>query len=244
MSWSKKNIAGNLVDILTPGSNTDRLTFFKYSWRDLEDIAQNASTNAKVQTVTLRINPKEIKFDQPKITNKVQTNSPNRWIVFDWGLDLKTITVHGNTGNLLPSTITKGYNAIANIADSITSLAHVNEVSKRGIMGTSSDAQQIVNELMFRSMGYYELLRLSPKFRAFEKLQKLYETFDADRDVLTMTISDLIYRVFFAAFSFAQEANTPWNWKYEFTVQVLADLTDPIQRGDQEYPTTTNITLL
>ena len=106
-----------------------------------------------------------------------------------------------------------------------------------GKLNTSSDEMgAIAQKIMLDSMSYFELLSMSPKYKTFMKLRQLYETFDADLDVLTLEMGDAVYRGYFLDFSFTHTAANPWNWKYTIGFIALANLAENIRRGDEDFP--------
>lgn len=70
------------------------------SFQDVLDFTTAIRSNVK-QRVRSYVNPNEMNFSQPRITQKVQTASPTRFVVQDWGPDLLTISITTKTGNLL-----------------------------------------------------------------------------------------------------------------------------------------------
>ena len=66
--------------------------------------------------------------------------------------------------------------------------------------------------------------------------KQLYETFDADQDVLTLETGNDIYRGYFLDFSFTQTAMNPWNWKYTIMFVSLVNLAEYVRRGDDKFP--------
>ena len=73
------------------------------------------------------------------------------------------------------------------------------------------------------------------------KLRKLYQTFDADFDVLTLDIGDEVHRGYFMDFSFSVTADNPWNWKYSINFISLVNLNDPTPRGSEEFHATSMV---
>lgn len=212
------DIARSAFDLLTPESQTDRLTFKRYDGATItKNLSEGNSDVPPEEIITLKVNPYSIDRKKAKITQKVQTNAPGRFIVFDWGTDLESMTINGNTGNLLPD-----------IAQNGTAL-----ISSMGIDG----ANEAVGRVLYGKLSYFELLAMSPKYQTFKKLENLFKIFDADRDILILELGEEILRIFFTDFSFSVTAENPWNWKYSISVINLANLTDKERREDVKVPT-------
>lgn len=232
------NIAKRAASTLLDGGQTSRLTFRKFDGTALATAAEKGTDvpNSAITTVVLNINPEEIRYSEPKITQKIQTAAPGRFIVFDWGTDLLSMTIAGNTGNLLPGIIQDGFNPIKGITDQIAE--KIKPGSTSGVSEVFGAITPYAQNIMMKGMTYNELLELSPKYRTFTRLRQMYQTFDADYDVLTLEAGDVVYRGYFMDFEFTQNANTPWNWKYTINFISLTNLSDSIRRGDDTFNTT------
>ena len=229
------NIAKAAFDVLTPDGQTERLIFRRWKGSTITRALENGTTvnKSQVETVTLKINPETISYMEPKITQKVQTSSPGRFIVFDWGTDLLQISISGNTGNLIPGIVQSGFNPLKELVDDVGSIiapsTPTTPISK-AFGGITPYAQNA----LIGNLTYHELLEMSPKYRVFQSLRNMYQLFDADRDVLTLEMGSNVYRGYFMDFSFTQEANSPWNWKYNVTFISLLDISKALNRNDQE----------
>jgi len=256
---AQKNPAKIVFDVLSPEGQTERLTFRKYAGSKLAQAAEGGSPPNPDVIVVLKVNPESISYAKPKITQKVQTASPNRFVIFDWGTDLTVMSISGNTGNLLPDIIQGGFNplqptfddlaakiapgkqagGVSNIISGVTA-AHVAPV-ETGILAaaggsvTPGAVKALAQQVLMGKLSYFELIGMSPKYKTFMRLQELYENFDADQDVLTLELGESIFRGYFLDFSFTQEANSPWNWKYSIVFSALQDLTKFSRRGDDTF---------
>jgi len=256
-----KNPAKAVFDTLTPDGQTERLTFRRFKGAELSAAVEGGSTPKPAEVVVLKINPESISYAKPKITQKIQTASPNRFVVFDWGTDLTVMTISGNTGHLLPDVIQNGFNPlnplfedIANtlapgketggVQNAVVGASAAAAVGLPAELGAAASASGILNtgavksiaqQIMLGKLSYFELIGMSPKYKTFMRLQTLYESFDADQDVLTLEIGESVLRGYFLDFSFEQTADNPWNWKYTITFSSLQDLTKFSRRGDEEY---------
>jgi hypothetical protein len=232
------DIAKAAFDVLTPEGKTERLTFRKFKGSALAKAAETFSpvSPRDVETIVLKVNPEEQGYAEPKITQKIQTSAPGRFIVFDWGTDLLQITISGNTGNLIPGIIQSGFDPLKGMVEDIADIiapSGSKDIARRNEFfgGVTPYAQNV----LLRSLNYHELLEMSPKFRIFNSLRRLYRTFDADRDVLTLEVGNEVHRGYFLDFSFTQTAISPWNWKYSMVFVSLKDLSEAIRKDDEDY---------
>jgi hypothetical protein len=252
------NQVGDFLDnALAPGSNPERITFRRFPGDAIKEAAEDNREipTDSIDTVTLRVNPEAVSFSKRKVIQKVQTSAPGRFIVFDWGSELTVMGIEGNTGNLLPDAITKGTNPLAetllgaaneaarlgsNIIPGISAVDAKNSVaSVGGAMSRGFALNQIegaMQDVLIANSTYFELLELSPKFKTFKRLEKMFDLTDVDRDVLTLEFgSSNVYRGFFEDFSFSIEATMPWNWKYNIAFVILNDLNATTTRWDSQY---------
>lgn len=236
------NIVKGTVDLLTPDSqSTERLAFRKFNGEALARAADDGGDVPKkdIITIILKVNPEEVGYTEPKITQKVQTSAPGRFVVFDWGTDLLSLTINGNTGNMLPGIIKSGFDPMTGFVRDVVQKIDPYQASQAyaGKLNPYSDEMgAIAQKIMLDSMSYFELLSMSPKYQTFMKLRQLYETFDADMDVLTLEMGDAVYRGYFLDFSFTHTAANPWNWKYTIGFVALANLAENVRRGDENFP--------
>lgn len=235
---------GNVVErMLIPDGNSERMIFRRFPGYVLKKAAkgQTSIDTSKVDTVILNINPAQIAFSKRKVIQKVQTSAPGRFIVFDWGSELTVMSMSGNTGNLLPDSVTNGVNPLggmlSDLAGIVPSDTFDNDTVKALTQSGAADkTAAVVQNSLMSNLGYFELIEMSPKFKTFKKLEKMYDIADADNDVLTLEVgSDDVYRGFFEDFSFEVTAESPWNWKYSITFIILADLNATITRWDEQY---------
>jgi hypothetical protein len=82
---------------------------------------------------------------------------------------------------------------------------------------------------------------MSKKYRTFKKLQKLFDMFDADKDVVTLEMGEIVYRGYFTEFRFSVSKDSPWNWSYSMGFVVLNDLSEKTKRNDDVYPDSDDI---
>lgn len=209
------SLSDKLIDALVPDNQIEYLKFTRISGSFFRGVLAGTSTEAdatssEIMSVKLKVNPQTITYKQAKIISKVQTSSPGRFTVFDWGNELLQITIAGCTGNLLPSDL----------------------VSKTVLQ---SDLGVVAQDIMIGSMTYYEILALSPKYRTFMKLQNLYKLSDADKDIITLETGETVHRGYFLDFGFEQTAENPWNWKYTITFTSLNDLSSFFNRSDVNF---------
>ena len=220
---SSKQWAAAAENLLMEGETTEKLVFRKFSGEALLKVAtgQKDGLDSKdVTTVTLVINPQELSYSSQKIINKVPTNAPGRFVVYDWGLDLTILSITGVTGNLLPDFMTKGIGIAA---------------PGFGVgVGLNNAVTGALSKLVTSQLSYFDTLKMSKKYRTFIKLQDMYTQSDADSDVITLEIGDTIYRGYFSEFKFSISQASPWNWTYTVSFTILKNLSELNSKSDKK----------
>jgi len=239
-------VSNNLLD----EGQTERLVFRKFRGDKLLEsaITGDPIKSQYVDTVMLSINPQEISYTSQKIINKVPANAPGRFVVFDWGNDLTLLNIVGVTGNLLPDVASGKIDPLSPVRGVLDTIAagssafghpEKNTTTTRG--NTLTAVSTFTKDLVTSQMSYFDILKMSKKYRTFQRLQKLYDMFDADKDVVTLEMGDTVYRGYFTEFRFSVTKDSPWNWSYTVGFVILNDLTDKTRRNDDMYPTDDNI---
>jgi hypothetical protein len=238
---------GNFIAGVGEEGITENLVFKRYKRQDII-AALDSTGDSPVEpevNVTLRVNPEEIRYAKPKITQKVQTSAPGRFVIFDWGTDLMLITIQGNTGILIPDMIvnSSGPDPVSRIANSVAKSFDLDPRSfNTGFNDFMSGSKKIgafIGQQMMQKLPYSELVQMSPNYRSFVRLQGVYDTFDADYHVLTLEYGENVYRGFFSDFSFAINAANPWNYKYSISFVVIHDITALETRQQDEFTQST-----
>ena len=231
------------VDFLTPDAQAEKLIFRRYPGELLHQAVTYGSPIdiKKIDKIILKINPQNIGFTKSKVIQKVQTSAPDRFIVFDWGHELTIVNIEGVTGNLLPDSITKGVlDPVSSALERVTgAVGEQNSLSGnqgwQNLQKGGSQLNSIFNDVAFGTMTYTELLELSPKYKTFRKLEKIYDDSDADDDIITLELGNTIYRGFFEQFNFSISADSPWNWTYNIVFVILANLTEKVNKLDPKH---------
>jgi len=162
--------------------------------------------------------------------------------VFDWGHELTVLGIDGVTGNLLPDSLTKGvFDPVADATMDVLSWSPGTQADVRGsagwkaIKGVGNAVNTQFNDLMLGTLKYSELLDLSPKYKTFRRLESIYDQSDADNDIITLELSETIYRGFFEDFNFSVTADNPWNWSYSLTYVILENISESISKHDAQF---------
>lgn len=234
--------ASVIMDDILPSINEERITFRKFDGEALSDAAENGTDipSSAVETIILQVNPTELSWASAKITSKVPSNSPGRFIIFNWGNDLDVLNISGTTGNMHPSialsTSAPGLDTISKIADVANMESQVepaltlhNEIAHAG--------EVIQQKVISKTLKYFDMLNLSPKYRAFKKLHDMYRRSDPEADVITLEMGDQVLRGYFSEFRFRVSASNTWEWKYDITYVVLQDLSVFDPKKDGSFPT-------
>jgi hypothetical protein len=237
------NFIQNLSEALLPSPSAEKLIFRRFQGSKIADAVMYKTpiNEGDIETVALRVNPQNVAFSKRKVIQKVQTSAPGRFVVFDWGSELTILNITGNTGLLLSSAITEEGIPFANTLDDVVAAAGATEKYQQAI-GSAVDSiggqfiTPIKQNLLLSTSTYYETLKMSPKYNTFKKLETMFDLQDADSDIITLEFGDMaIYRGFFEEFSFEMSAESPWNWTYNITYIILADLTEKIRRWDKQF---------
>jgi hypothetical protein len=233
------NLVGAARTLFIPDGESEKFTFKKFDGRLLKQYAVTGKNypDSKIERVTLKINPSEVGHAQPRLTQKVQTNFPGRFIIFDWGVDLQVMTIHGNTGNLLPDIVQNGLDPSRPIVDFINAKI----APAQGLNQAANKVLSFGSEALLANSSYFDILSMSQKYRTFTKLQQLYLKFDADTDICTLEFGEFVYRIFFVNFNFTQTAESPWNWGYDIEVNILVPLHEFNRKGDESFNYNDNV---
>ena len=235
MGLSGINVAKKIVGALTPDEQVERLRFNRFAGEKIESAIESGSP-VEAQTVVLKVNPTNIQFTKRKIIQKVQTNAPSRFVVFDWGHELTVLQIAGVTGNLLPETLSSS--GLEPVSDALLQAASWSSdpanTGAAGAVKSINEASRNINafkDILNGGLTYSEILDMSPKYRRFTDLEKLYNDSDADNDIITVEVGRNIYRGYFEEFDFSISADSPWNWNYSIVFVILVNLTDIIAGG-------------
>jgi len=188
------------------------LIFKLFKREELRSALRDSRPPKASTTIRLPINPHTLGFQQARLVERQRVERSGRFIILDWGPDLLTLDAEGQTGNLL--TLTSGVIPRA-LLQSKVELATGTPVK---------DLSQVSSLELIRKLPYFDVLALNDRWNAFQRLQQLYRSFDADLHILALEYGPFYYRGYFENFSFSQTAESPWNWQYSFTFIVLLDL--------------------
>lgn len=218
----------------------EKLTFRRYPGSVVKQAAREGTAidNSKVTVVSLKVNPESLSYSKRKVVQKVQTNAPGRFIVFDWGSELTVLSINGNTGNLLPDSIVKGsLGGLNQLVQNVASIIDPSSSNESAKLGSNTAGGNAMQRAILGKFSYTDVLDMSPKYRTFKKLEKMFDVIDTDQDILTLDVGDVVYRGFFEEFTFEVTADSPWNWKYTIVFTILSDLSAMLRRWDETYNT-------
>lgn len=183
---------------------------------NLETVTQVASIGSPL---VLMVNPKEIRWEKPRIVEKTTTQKPGRFIYADWGLDVPKLEISGQTGNLLPdeTDLSQKNQLLKAIRQQIYG-STAGSVEATG--GTPDLDKMTVGELI-EYIPYSQILALSPKYKNFKDIENMYSKFDANRQVMILIIGQEYHRGIVTNFGFTQSTESPWNWNYTITFEII-----------------------
>jgi len=205
--------------------------FSKYAV--LSFLRSEIETIDPIRSVRLYVNPTQIQFNQPRIVQKVQTQTYQRFVIQDWGTDLLTLAITGQTGKLLP--VQRGKTILETLQDikaekegapdDKEGAANPPEGNRLGRLLYRAPRQADTPYSVMESLKYSDIIGQSDAFTAFQSLFFLYKDFNATTEVMKLTYGPRMYRGYFSDFSYTQDATKPWNWQYTASFVVLSELT-------------------
>lgn len=176
------------------------------------------ATQVKGSPVVLLVNPKEIRWEKPRIVEKTTTQKPGRFIYADWGLDVPKLEISGQTGNLLPDETDKSQKD--QVVKAVLSLT--TEVTGGPTAGGyAATLEKMPMGELIEYLPYSQILALSPKYNKFKDLESLYSMLDANRQIMILIIGQEYHRGIITNFSFTQSVDSPWNWNYSITFEII-----------------------
>jgi len=231
------------LNSLSPDSTiVDRIKFKRYEGEQIVRAIENNNQEIKPkEAVNLIVNPQMMRRTKQRIIEKVQTNAPDSFVVFDWGTDLEVFDISGDTGNLLPDVIKSGFNPLKmfyNAGNNKNVIDPLNAITGKTFqtgLGDSLNGVAGFGRAFFNNLSYFDIIEMSRKYRQFKKLEQMFNLFDADRDILTMEFGPYVFRGYFMNFGFTIDANDAWHWKYDIQFIALSNLTEKIRRSDQDF---------
>jgi len=105
-------------------------------------------------SVFLPINPKSISFRKDRVVSEIQTNSPGRYVVLDWGISMISIVVNATTGRLLP------FSDVLRIAVGAPGTDEYNRTEEEFSAGNVLTLANILSRGNFQNMTYEDIVSL------------------------------------------------------------------------------------
>ena len=103
-----------------------------------------------VRQTFLPLNPITSVTDEPRINSMVQTNSPGRFILLDWGTGMHTMTIQAQTGKLLSELLRVKPGDIPTIVWQVVG-NDINNFSYEKLISIPRDPNYIINEKIVQS---------------------------------------------------------------------------------------------
>jgi len=82
--------------------------------------------------------------------------------------------------------------------------------------------ENFLSQSVFANTSHTDVLKLSPKYQLFKKLQKFYENSRASSNLIQVVYRHYIFDGYFESFGFTDSAKDPWNWKYSINFTILS----------------------
>jgi hypothetical protein len=186
------------------------------------------ATQVKGSPVVLLVNPKEIRWEKPRIVEKTTTQKPGRFIYADWGLDVPKLEISGQTGNLLLDDTDKNQKdqlvrAVMLQIGAVTARIPTGQTEGSSMVsgGLSSTLEKMPVGELIEYLPYSQILALSPKYNKFKDLESLYSMLDANQQIMVLIIGQEYHRGIITNFGFTQSVDSPWNWNYSITFEII-----------------------
>ncbi len=197
-----------------------------------------AENKALVYRTFLPLNPYSVTFSKPRSVSFQQTAAPRRFIILDWGMDMLTMTIRGQTGRILP--IQSPIQDIQDIQDLINQYnlnyeqlislplsppsSSLNSFVSGVLFGRNEE--QIITDLGENLKGNTINFAEYSKFRylMFKLLEFIYQKFDANTQMMRINWMRKQYWGIITDFSHTIETGSLWNIKYEFTYKYLPEI--------------------
>lgn len=203
-------------------SLVERLRFKLYMVDEVLNNGGLIEQTPYLERIDLNVNPKEIRWEKPRIVEKTYTQRPGRFIYSDWGLDVPKLEISGQTGNLLPDDM--DLNQKKRLIDMVKSAIGAQEAfAGPGVYvpPAGADLESMAVGQLIEYLPYSQILSLSDKYKAFKDLEGIYTTFDANRQIMILIIGMEWHRGIMTNFGFTQTIESPWNWAYSMTFEII-----------------------
>jgi len=191
-----------------------------------------------VASVFLPVNPYNVTFSKPRSVTFHQTLQPRRFIILDWGQDIQSITVRGQTGRLLSENIIyKEENTGRVIKYGEQELKEINyeklislplRTPQKNLINEILNAKTVDDVAVFLSalpITENDIFQYSAyRYLMLKVLEKIYQNFDANEQLMSLSWMGNEYWGIITDFSYSWDTGSLWNIKYEFTFKYLPTL--------------------
>lgn len=220
---------------------TESVYFIRYSKAEVSEYLRNVTVSSQMSapvgvTYSMPINPTSVRISADRITQKILTNAPNRFVQLDWGLDTPTVTTQGVTGRLLPrmDVVSRflqqqlGYTQAD--VDKMSATEMLSNISYFDILALPNDlftAPAGVGTEVLQNQS--ASLRSTSRFLALQELEQLHREFNSNNDILLLCIGGRYrFRGSLTHFEYSIQVEHTWNWPYNWTFIVLENLSSDL----------------
>lgn len=179
----------------------------------------------------LPLNPTSVTFSSAKVYNVVQTSSPMRYVVLDWGIEMPEISVEAQTGRILPfdsvyTKITKEYKDVtyedlisAGVPIGVIQEGEIQDITFLGIRARRSfqEALGAYGGSVMWHFNYGKPEEIS-KFRylMMKLLEDIFKKYNANFEILRMRWMRNTYYGLMVNFNYTISVESLWNIKFRF----------------------------
>lgn len=204
--------------------------FDREKWFDTEGDEEKSI----IYKVFLPINPRSVSFSISRIYSTVQTCSPKRVVVLDWGIDMPEISVSAQTGRILPFDLIYSELDFSKVTyeDLISLPISSTAMLEESLLWTEvEDLDFKIDTLgaLIRKRGDEAALKEASALRYLlvKLLEKIYKEFDANSQMLCMDWMRRRYWGVITSFKYEISVESMWNIKYEFTFRQFPQIQMP-----------------
>lgn len=219
----------------------DKEKYTEFERNKLEKSLQSRQeeTVALLYRVFLPLNPYSVTFSKPRSATFQQTIAPRRFVILDWGMDMLSLTVRGQTGRLLPIKIpVVGYKDFREFVE-VENLTYEQLISlPLNLPDTTGGLNYLVGDIIFnraldaimddiknkllQDVNFQKFSNF--RFLMFKLLEYIYQKFDANTQMMRLDWMRKQYWGIITDLSHTLDTGSLWNIKYEFTFKYLPEI--------------------
>jgi hypothetical protein len=179
--------------------------------------------------VFLPVNPYSVTFNTSKVYSEVQTASPMRYVVLDWGVGMTEINVSAQTGRILPfDEVYKKFKEFKDVTYEDLILSSGEYEVETAVLHKVGEEIEFVESLFVSRVleGVWVSEDMNPqifakysrhRYALVKLLEDIFKKFDANKEIMCMDWMKRRYYGLITNFSYTIAVESLWNIKYNFT---------------------------